>query len=426
VTKYKMKASKLIMLMIGNILIGGILYGAPYNLPSHLTNIPIYSKFEKHDIITGISSGFYTIDGSARYEFDLKAMYAFNNRFLTGLNMVNKSDFVLHMHYQFYSTFESKLKVTGGVTDISLNGKKAISSFDNYSVIQENAISPYISASYITEIANYHIGYGGGRFQYGDENSAHLKNFDGLFFGVEIAVSTAYIGLEYDGKDLNIGATLPMTDRTSFYAGLTEFYRYENDGGNNINPQYNNQPLRWFSFGINHRFNFSKPDEEQEVVAQRFSLQEEQVKKIAKEINKSYEAELNKWREEREGLIKEIDRLKHAVKEDLRYIDKEDFESKDEFRQNYLSTNQETSEKVLAYYYESFEYYSQKQYYDAIQVLQKAIALNPYLPQLYVRMGSIYFDLDLTKMALLQWEKALELDPQNIKLSERVSALKKI
>ena len=81
-----------------------------------------------------------------------------------------------------------------------------------------------------------------------------------------------------------------MTDRTSFYSGLTEFYRYENDGGNNINPQYNNQPLRWFSFGINHRFNFSKPDEEQEVVAQRFSLQEEQVKKIAKEINKSYEA----------------------------------------------------------------------------------------------------------------------------------------
>ncbi|RAP27139.1 hypothetical protein DID74_00970 [Candidatus Marinamargulisbacteria bacterium SCGC AG-333-B06] len=402
------------------------IYGAVYNLPSHLTNIPIYTHFDKKDIITGISSGFYTIDGSAQYEFDLKTMFAFSNRLLIGGNMVNKADFVIHMHYQFYSTIESKLKVSGGITDIALSGKSEISSFDNYSVTQKNALSPYITASYLTEIARYHVGFGGGRFQYSDRDSSHLKNFDGLFFGVEIPVSTAFINIEYDGKDFNIGASIPMTHRTTFYGSLTEFYRFENDGSNNINPQYNNQPLRWFSFGINHRFNFSKPDEEKEIDIQRFSLKEKHVKKIVTELNKTYNDEINKWRDERGDLIEEINRLKQAVKEDIRYIDKEEFESKEAFRQRYLSTNQETSEKVLSYYYESFEYYAQKQYYEAIQVLQKAIALNPYLPQLYVRMGSIYFDLNLTKMALLQWEKALELDPQNLKLQERVSALKKL
>ncbi len=424
--KHKIKQYNLIVLIIVCTMINSVIYGAVYNLPSHLTNIPVYSQFEKKDIITGISSGFYTIDGGARYEFDLKVMYAFSNRLLTGINMVNKTDFVMHMHYQFYSTLESKLKVVGGITDIALSNKKAISSFDDYSVVQENILSPYIAVSYITEIVKYHVGYGGSRFQYADEDTAHFKKFDGLFFGVEIPVSTAYISLEYDGKDLNVGASIPMTNRTTFLAGLTEFYRYKNDGQNNVNPQYNNQPLRWFSFGVNHRFNFAKPDEEKKVEIQNYLLKEEEIKKIAKELSETYEDELNKWRIERGSLIEEVNRLKNAVKEDLRYIDKDDFETKEEFRQNYLSSNQETSEKVLAYYYESFEYYSQKQYYEAIQVLQKAIALNPYLPQLYIRMGSIYFDLDLVKMALLQWEKALELDPQNIKLSERVTALKKL
>ncbi|MBH37512.1 hypothetical protein CL658_00575 [bacterium] len=421
-----MKYNKIIMIMMMKLLVGNIAFSAVYNLPSHVSNIPVYSTFDKNDIITGISSGFYTINGNAQYEFDLKAIYALSNRLLIGANMINKSDIVFHMHYHFYSTFQSRLKVTGGITDIPTSKKKAISSFDTFSITQENILSPYISASYLTKIVNYHIGYGGTRFQFADKSTAHLKKANGLFFGIEIPISIAFISFEYDGKDFNIGAAIPMTSRTTFYGGLTEFFRYKKEVSNNVNPQYNNQPLRWFSFGMSHRFNVASPDEEKEVLVETFELKEEDVIRISDELSNVYQDELDKWRQEREGLISEIDRLKSAIKEDIRYIDKEEFEEKETFRQQYLSTNQDISEKVLSYYYESFEYYTQKKYHEAILVLQKAIALNPYLPQLYVRMGSIYFDLELTEMALMQWEKALELDPQNIKLSERVTALRKI
>ena len=49
--------------------------------------------------------------------------------------------------------------------------------------------------------------------------------------------------------------------------------------------------------------------------------------------------------------------------------------------------------------------------------------LNPYIPQLYVRLGSVYYDLDLVGMAVTQWEKALELDPDNLKLKQVLQKL---
>ena len=78
----------------------------------------------------------------------------------------------------------------------------------------------------------------------------------------------------------------------------------------------------------------------------------------------------------------------------------------------------------MSYYYQSFEYFSVKEYYKAIELLEKAILLNPYLPQLYVRLGSIYYELELVDMAIKKWEKVLELDPDNVKLKQLISVLK--
>jgi hypothetical protein len=38
-------------------------------------------------------------------------------------------------------------------------------------------------------------------------------------------------------------------------------------------------------------------------------------------------------------------------------------------------------------------------------------------------LGSIYYDLNLKEMAILQWEKALELDPGNLKLQKFLEKL---
>jgi len=111
------------------------------------------------------------------------------------------------------------------------------------------------------------------------------------------------------------------------------------------------------------------------------------------------------------------------MKEDVTYLYKQDKEEKEMLRRHYLNVNQELGEKIIALYYSSFEHYYNEDYYKAIEVLQQAILLDPYMPQLYSRLGSIYFELDLHKEALEVWNKALTLDPNNQELRRLIRNL---
>ena len=81
--------------------------------------------------------------------------------------------------------------------------------------------------------------------------------------------------------------------------------------------------------------------------------------------------------------------------------------------------------KVISLYYESFDLYYKKDYYKAIETLQKALILDPYMPQLYSRLGSIYYELGLPKEALESWARALQLDPNNKDLNALIKRVRK-
>ena len=95
----------------------------------------------------------------------------------------------------------------------------------------------------------------------------------------------------------------------------------------------------------------------------------------------------------------------------------------EEKRKKYLENRGEVAEKVLKLYYDAFESYYQENYRSAIESLNTAIVLDPYFPPLYVRLGSIFYDLGMNKEAIENWNQAIELDPYNqelIKLRDSV------
>ena len=112
------------------------------------------------------------------------------------------------------------------------------------------------------------------------------------------------------------------------------------------------------------------------------------------------------------------------MKEDTRYISEQDKLKKEQLRRHYLGVNQELGEKVTKLYYESFEFYYKKEFFKAIDSLQKAIVIDPYMPQLYVRLGSIYYELKMHKEALEMWEQAYMLDPDNPELRPLLQKVK--
>ncbi len=393
---------------------GGLVLGAVYNLPTHLINIPTVESYEKWDMEFGISSGFFN---SEHYEFDTKFNIALTNRLMVGLNWVNISNFVGHVHYNFFGDEDSFYGLSGGVTNITSND--TLSSWNDRNVTQNTQVSPYIVFAIRPKIVHFYVGYGGNRFRYAEKSFALMEGLDGFFFGTRIPLYRAFIEAEFDGKDFNTGLTYPVNDRTTIYIALTEI---GNSGSRN--PQYSNTPVRSFSFGAVHRFNFLKIESPEKETLKTLIRDTNKVKEDVEDLKQLYENELEKLQLERDSLSEEVRRLKSSVQEDIRYIDKDVSEIKNEHRDMYLSINQDISEEVLRYYYLSFELYSQKEHYKAIAILQKAIALNPYLPQLYVRLGSIYFDLKLKDVAATQWSKALELDPKNLKLKRLIERLK--
>ncbi len=396
-----------------------VLDAAVFNWPSHLINIPIYRSFNQYDLEVGMSSGTYSREDLLGIEFDLKASYALTNRALLGMNLMNKSELVFHLHYNFLDRPNLPWKVSGGIVNIPISGHKTLSSFSESDVIQENYLSPFVVVGYFTKLVHFHLGVGGNQFQYADKDSARLSAISGPFFGLEVPVYNSKVSLEFDGKDFNAGISLLLTRRNQMFASFTELGHSSDQ-----NPQYNNQPVRWISFGITHKFNVKEPQDKNIEIIEKYNLSRSELQKIHDDIRLSFYDELLQWRLDRQKYEEEIAQLKYALQEDIRYIDQKDLEVKEDLRQHYLSTSQDISEKVLSYYYQSFEYFSVKEYYKAIELLEKAILLNPYLPQLYVRLGSIYYELELVDMAIKKWEKVLELDPDNVKLKQLISVLK--
>ena len=70
----------------------------------------------------------------------------------------------------------------------------------------------------------------------------------------------------------------------------------------------------------------------------------------------------------------------------------------------------------------SLRYYYNEQYREALSEVNSAIEANPKLAIAYGRRGSIYFKLGDEKRATLNWNVALQLDPEFIEIYEMLKA----
>ena len=387
------------------------LFAAAYSLPSHLINMPIVSDFKMGELEYGMSTGFFN---SELYEFDAIVKYAITNRAQVAINYVSEATFVGHFHYNIMNDTHSPYGLAGGFANIS--NKASISSWDDYPVTQKNNWSPYLVGMYKAPVADFFVGFGGGRFQSASDDDATIRLLKGLMFGAELPFYSGKLALEYDGKDFNMGLRLPVSLHTSIYVGATELGNF-----GSTNPKYGElSPVRYFSFAATHKFNVFKTQLPEQEKVEEVVLKADDISKDLERFKAKFDEEIAGLRQERTDLVKELTQLRAYLKDDVKFIDEQDKQNKYYMRQRYLSKDQDISEKVLYYYYQALEHVSRHEHYKAIAVLQKAIILNPYLPQLYTRLGSIYYDLDLRSMAVMQWEKALELEPDNLQLQRFV------
>ena len=150
-----------------------------------------------------------------------------------------------------------------------------------------------------------------------------------------------------------------------------------------------------------------KEEKEQEKEKEKKEKKEQDKEKEKKELEKEEgDAESKK--------ASEIDEEPDVEVEDQNYETSEEkpeaiLEPEPEPRRIDLKAKVETTRYLL----QARKAYMGEDYDAAITALRRAIELNPFSSQAFAMLGSIYYRLGWNRMALENWQHALELDPTN-------------
>ena len=370
-----------------------------------LFNTPVDYKFEK-----GLFNyGARITSFSDYYEMDVLMNYAITDRIRTGLYILDSNYFAGHFHVHLAEW--NKIRFGSGV--IHLPDTRTIG--DTVDGDETPNFSPYIMGQRSFKYIDIHLGVGSNQFVQSGTATSNVS-LDGVFGGVAIKLDQITALLEYDGQSLNIGGRMMINPKAYF-----ELYLRDVTSQQDYNDD--NHPLLTFGFKVNESL-FERPEHKDRKLDDEIqSYKKLETELMALKLELAQTLEVSKT--ERELLSDALKRLDSNMKEDVRFLYKKDKEEKEMLRRHYLTINQDIGEKVISLYYESFDLYYKKDYYKAIETLQKALILDPYMPQLYSRLGSIYYELGLPKEALESWTRALQLDPNNKDLNALIKRVRK-
>ena len=221
--------------------------------------------------------------------------------------------------------------------------------------------------------------------------------------------------MEYDSKDINLGLVLPLNDEVTLRAALTQIPLRT---GNN--PAYGNIPYENLSLGVEYKFNlfsfygaeynrfankFRDLDEKSGYIKDKVGtimLNTDQSQQVLAEIKEQKTFLVTELKKAIDDARKQKDQLRSEIKTLRDIVGSEGFKD--------INT---LKEDILTYYYNALQYYYDEKYYEAIAELSKAKLLNDNIPEIHIRMGSIYWTLGLRVDALASWRRAYELDKTN-------------
>lgn len=373
------------------------IYAAPFRHFSNLINVPAAESFQSGDLEVGTA---ISPDLDYQYDFDYMLNYSPTDRIKFGMTYLHQEAVVFNVHTTFYKT-----KYVGVGT--GLRNMKAINSVSTrreYPDIQHNTFSPYFTSYFGFPFLRFHLGIGGSGFE-----TVAIEENQSPFGAIEILVWGTRFIAEHDGKDLNVGFKFITSENTDFSVAITQIGRPE------FNEEYNNAPSQVMALAFNRRFNLKTAYYKKVEAANAIQKEINRSRNELNQLHKEYELEIEQLRVTRLQLENDVKALSERVEKAI------DLQMKPD-RGNY---EQKKDELVMDLYSKSFDFYTKGDYYKALQYISKAVRLEPNSAMLYMRMGSIYFKLEQTDMALESWEIAKQLDPDNETIDKLLQSVKK-
>ena len=336
----------------------------------------------------------------------------------------------LGLHYQKNIYNNGNIAIDWGIHDITWKeGKFSTSGLDTKNVSffavlsNQKNIKKYIIST--------HFGISTGKIvQYWQLENIDKKQTIGAFFGFQFKTpilrkeNGLTILTEFDGKGLNIGLRIPFLKLYQINLGITHFnnfgnYGTENKSGTDVTALKSDAPSIALGLTINIPRIYSE-----------FSNNKKPYKVNNSIYTKTDSSILfyNPICTDVVENLKDSIRLGNGLIENLKahnvMLLHQGTVLIDSTRKN--SLNEEISKikqnEAMRHLSRSLRYYYNEQYREALSEVNSAIEANPKLAIAYGRRGSIYFKLGDEKRATLNWNVALQLDPEFIEIYEMLKA----
>jgi tetratricopeptide (TPR) repeat protein len=418
-----MRISKLLKIVLLSFAILGMSQSAVFNRVNTVINTPAARMGSIGVFEFGFSFAPFTSSGAASWEEDYYLNYFLTDFLALGVTRINNLDYVGNFQLMVAKDLVvPNFNLAVGVEN--LYGKTMSSTFDGLDEKYVNNTSIYTVGTYYMDQWEMSLGFGDGRLS--NEYNDYVFMLSNMFYSATYFFSkegknSGRFSFEYDSKDFNIGLIYPLSDKLELQMALTQLPLKTGEN----NAAYGDVPVEYFTVGITFRQDFfsfygdeytklskkiKEVDEKSGVVSEKYKSTLDNAE-AASLIVKKLKVEKEKLNKELTEMLEELKKEKNNLKNEVKAL-------RDVIASEGFKKVKTVKEDIMQHYYQGLRYYYDEKYFKAIEELTKAIIINDNIPELHIRLGSIYWSLELKSEALESWQRAYAIDKQNSEFNE--------
>ncbi len=429
------KTKNLIPLII--ILLAGVIEAnsrVAFSRPGNMIRVPnVDSDMYKNLLAVNVSSEYLSSSqSSSAFSVNTlaKSGYLYGISFVKPVNPANSAELGFHLQKNMVEYGDVKLDV--GIQDVILRQGSDIEDADGLDTKGVSLFAVLSSAKHFEDYAiATHLGFGSGKIN--EDSHLYVSNpkqnigvFLGFNFTTPFLKKNGGINFltEFDGKGLNIGVSIPILKSTHINLGITHFENFgdfatEDRTGTDRADLSSDAPSITFGMGIN---------------VPRI-IDADEAEALSKQLGDGIYGETDSSILYYDPICTDVvETLRDSIKVSKYMIDNlNDYNNMlqhkeavlvDSTRKNLLreQVSQSNQNKAMRHLSRSLRFFYDEQFRNALSEVNFAIELNPNLAIAYGRRGSIYYKLGDSRRATLNWNVALQLDPEFTEIYDMLQA----
>ena len=430
------KTKNLIPLII--ILLVGVIEAnsrVAFSRPGNMIRVPnVDSDLYKNFLAVNVSSEYLSSSqSSSAFSVNIlaKSGYLYGISFVKPVNPANSAEIGFHLQKNMLEYGDVKLDV--GIQDVILRQGSDIEGADGLDTKGVSLFAVLSSAKHFEDYAiATHLGFGSGKIN--EDSHLYVSNpkqnigvFLGFNFTTPFLKKNGGINFltEFDGKGLNIGVSIPILKSTHINLGITHFENFgdfatEDRTGTDWADLSGDAPSITFGMGIN---------------VPRI-IDADEAEALSKQLGDGIYGETDSSILYYDPICTDVvETLRDSIKVSKYMIDNlNDYNNMlqhkeavlvDSTRKNFLreQVSQSNQNKAMRHLSRSLRFFYNEQFRNALSEVNSAIELNPNLAIAYGRRGSIYYKLGDSRRATLNWNVALQLDPEFTEIYDMLQAV---